>query len=358
MEFSDTTSKFNDPKCSESGMSLAEFSAPDFLVPGDLVAIIATARFVTQEDLNEAKSCLERWGFRLILGQSIGVKHHQLAGSDTARAQDLQWALDHPEVKAIWCARGGYGTIRILDRVNFEGLKQYPKWVIGYSDVTALHARIQKLGWASLHAQMPLALGEKTSETSRTIEQALKGINYIIEWPIQVTQIYEDDGPQGSDQSINKLREQGAKSTNDQTVKTRPGEVIAPVIGGNLSLIYSLQGSEEAPDTRGKILFIEDLDEYLYHIDRMIYSLKRSGMFKGLAGLIVGGMSDMKDHEIPFGYDPYQIIWAAVAEESFPVVFDAPMGHLTDNRALPLGRLCTLKVTPTEAKIQVHGKTQ
>ncbi|MDB2463899.1 LD-carboxypeptidase [Flavobacteriaceae bacterium] len=324
----------------------AEFSSPDFLVPGDLVAIIATARFVSQEDLNEANSCLDRWGFRVIFGQSIGVKHHQLAGSDTARAQDLQWALDHPEVKAIWCARGGYGTIRILDRVNFEGFKQYPKWIIGYSDVTALHARIQKLGWASLHAQMPLALGEKTAETSRTIEQALKGINYIIEWPIQVTQIYKDDGSQG------------AKSTNDQTVIMRPGEVTAPVIGGNLSLIYSLQGSEEALITRGKILFIEDLDEYLYHIDRMMYSLKRSGMLNGLAGLIVGGMSDMKDHEIPFGYDPYQIIWAAVAEETYPVVFDAPMGHLKDNRALPLGRLCALRVTPTEAKIQVHGKTQ
>lgn len=324
----------------------AEFSSPDFLVPGDLVAIIATARFVSQEDLNTAKSCLDRWGFRVILGQSIGVKHHQLAGSDTARAQDLQWALDHPEVKAIWCARGGYGTIRILDRVNFEGFKQYPKWVIGYSDVTALHARIQKLGWASLHAQMPLALGEKTAETSRTIEQALKGINYIIQWPIQLRKIYEDDGPQG------------ARFTNDQTLMMRPGEVTAPVIGGNLSLIYSLQGSEEALITRGKILFIEDLDEYLYHIDRMMYSLKRSGMLKGLAGLIVGGMSDMKDHEIPFGYDPYQIIWAAVAEETYPVVFDAPVGHLKDNRALPLGRPCTLRVTPIEAKIQVHGKTQ
>ncbi len=324
----------------------AEFSSPDFLVPGDLVAIIATARFVSQEDLNAAKSCLDRWGFRVILGQSIGVKHHQLAGSDTARAQDLQWALDHPEVKAIWCARGGYGTIRILDRVNFEGFKQYPKWVIGYSDVTALHARIQKLGWASLHAQMPLALGEKTAETSRTIEQALKGINYIIEWPIQLRKIYEDDGPQG------------ARFTNDQTLMMRTGEVTAPVIGGNLSLIYSLQGSEEALISRGKILFIEDLDEYLYHIDRMMYSLKRSGMLKGLAGLIVGGMSDMKDHEIPFGYDPYQIIWAAVAEETYPVVFDAPVGHLTDNRALPLGRPCTLRVTPTEAKIEVHGKTQ
>jgi len=310
---------------------------PDFLLPGDLVAIIATARFVSYEDLDLAKTYLKNWGFRVVFGQSIGAKFHQLAGSDTARAQDLQWALDHPEVKAIWCARGGYGTIRILDEVNFEGFTKYPKWIIGYSDVTALHARIQHLGWASLHGQMPLALGEKSQATSETIKQALTGEHYTIEWPLMAN---------------------ASISHANQNAMMRTGRVTAPVVGGNLSLIYSLQGSADALDARGKILFIEDLDEYLYHIDRMMYSLKRSGMLKGLAGLIVGGMTDMKDHEIPFGYDTCQIIWAAVAQESYPVVFDAPIGHLKDNRALPLGLPCSLTVTPEQAKIEVHGKTQ
>lgn len=309
------------------------FSSPEFLAQGDLVAIIATARFVSEEDLIEAKACLLRWGFRVVLGQSIGAKHHQFAGSDTARAQDLQWALDHPEVKAIWCARGGYGTIRILDEVNFNGFTKHPKWIIGYSDVTALHARVQKLGWASLHAQMPLALGEKSAATAQTIEQALTGTYFTIEWPV-------------------------APISPHETLFRRTGAVTAPVVGGNLSLIYSLLASEDAIDARGKILFIEDLDEYLYHIDRMMHALKRSGMLQNLAGLIVGGMTDMKDHEIPFGYDPYQIIWDAVKEESYPVVFDAPIGHLPDNRALPLGLPCTLMVTPDKAEIRVHGTAQ
>ncbi len=341
MEFKDKTSKFNDPKFSESQISAgfrsasaspAKSSSPDFLVPGDLVAIIATARFVTEEDLIEAKACLLRWGFRVVLGQSIGVKHHQFAGSDTARAQDLQWALDHHEVKAIWCARGGYGTIRILDQVNFEGFNRHPKWVMGYSDVTALHARLQKLGWASLHAQMPLALGEKSEATAQTIGQALMGQSYTVAWPVT--------------------------SRKAETLTMRIGAVTAPVVGGNLSLIYSLLGSEDSLDTRGKILFIEDLDEYLYHIDRMIHALKRSGMLRNLAGLIVGGMTDMNDHAIPFGYDTRQIIWAAVAGESYPVVFDAPIGHLPDNRALPLGLPCTLTVTSDKAEIRVHGAAQ
>ncbi|HBB49253.1 MAG TPA: LD-carboxypeptidase, partial [Flavobacteriaceae bacterium] len=244
-----------------------------------------------------------------------------------------KWALDHPKVKAIWCARGGYGTIRILDEVNFKGFKQHPKWVIGYSDVTALHARLQNLGWASLHGQMPLALGEKTQATAQTIEQALTCNIYSIEWPV-------------------------VNSGCDGTLITRTGQVTAPVVGGNLSLIYSLLGSQDAIPTRGKILLIEDLDEYLYHIDRMIYALKRSGMLEGLAGLIVGGMTDMKDQEIPFGYDPYQIIWAAVAHEAYPVVFDAPIGHLADNRAIPLGLPCTLTISPDKAEIMVHGKAQ
>ena len=322
--------------------SALKFSRPDFLSPGDLVLLVATARFVSEADLRQAQSYLTGWGFRVIFGQSIGVKHHQLAGTDSARAQDLQWALDHPEAKAIWCARGGYGTIRILDQINFERFTRNPKWLIGYSDVTALHARLQNLLWASIHAQMPLAIGEKSKATAQTIEQALTGEHYTIEWPHQY-----------------QLRtSETAISRTDQKAMIRIGQAKAAVVGGNLSLIYSLLGSQDALDTKGKILFIEDIDEYLYHIDRMMHSLKRSGMLRDLAGLIVGGMTDMKDHDIPFGQSAHEIIWAAVAEESYPVVFDAPIGHLTDNRALPLGLPCSLTITQDKAKIQVHGKSQ
>lgn len=309
---------------------------PDYLTHGALVAIIATARFVSEKDLSQAKDCLSRWGFRVVLGQSIGAKHHQFAGSDTARAQDLQWALDHPEVKAIWCARGGYGTIRILDQVNFDEFHKYPKWIMGYSDITALHARLQNIGWVSLHAQMPLAMEQKSPQTAQTIKQAISGHNYTIAW---------------------SLSQVDSRSTGTVS-KIRTGRIKAPVVGGNLSLIYSLQGSQDAIAARGKILLIEDLDEYLYHVDRMMYSLKRSGMLQGLTGLIVGGMTDMNDHNIPFGYDAKEIIWSAVAEESYPVVFDAPIGHLSDNQAIPLGLPCTLSVTQDKAEIQVHGTAQ
>lgn len=305
---------------------------PDFLSPGALVAIVATARWVEKKDLKYAEELLLQWGFKVVFGQSIGAKHHQLAGDDHSRAQDLQWALDHPEIKAIWCAKGGYGTIRILDKLSFDEFFLHPKWIVGYSDITALHAELHRLGWASIHGQMPLALRQKSEETALTIRRALCGETYAIRWPI-------------------------LEPSEDFSIE-------APIVGGNLSLIYSLLGSESsfhgssAASTQGKILFIEDLDEYLYHIDRMMHSLKRSGMLRGLKALVVGGMTQMKDHDIPFGYDPKAIILAAVAGQSYPVIFDAPVGHQKDNRALPFGLPCRLTLKSGQAKMEFYGPAQ
>jgi len=302
---------------------------PEFLSPGDLVAIVAPARWVNKRDMKYAKQLLLQWSFKVIFGQSVGARHHQFAGHDGLRAQDLQWALDHPDIKAIWCARGGYGTIRILDQISFEGFLKHPKWILGYSDITALHAELHKLGWASIHAQMPLAIEEKTLKTKQSIRKALTGEPYEIIWE--------------TSNSLGNFRMQGI------------------IFGGNLSLIYSLLGSSSSiqglglNETQGKILFIEDLDEYLYHIDRMIYSLKRSGILNGLSALVVGGMTQIKDHNVSFGYSAKEIILDAVSEESYPVVFDAPVGHLNDNRALTLGLPCSLTVKSGQAKINFYG---
>ncbi|MCW9037202.1 LD-carboxypeptidase, partial [Altibacter sp.] len=239
---------------------------------------------------------------------------NQFAGNDEIRAADLQRALNDPSVKAIWCARGGYGTVRIIDSLDYSAFKKNPKWIIGYSDITVLHSHIHKMGIETLHAQMPLNI-EKRSEASRqSIREVLFGKEYSIAY--------------ASEESLN-----------------RPGRAKAQLVGGNLSILYSLCGSASAIDTLDKILFLEDLDEYLYHIDRMLQNLKRNGMLGHLAGLIVGGMSDMNDNSVPFGQTAEEIIREAVSEYDYPVCFNFPSGHIEDNRALVLGREVDLVIT-------------
>jgi muramoyltetrapeptide carboxypeptidase len=215
-------------------------------------------------------------------------------------------------VKAVLIARGGYGTMRIIDAMDFSSFKKNPKWVIGYSDVTVLHQHInQNFGIQSLHATMAFSFS-KNEEATESIRKAIFGeeLNYTI-----------------------------------PTAKhNRKGECEAELVGGNLSLIYALNGSKSDIDTRGKILFIEDLDEYLYHIDRMMISLKRSGKLDGLKGLVIGGMSDMRDNAIPFGKTAEEIVAEAVAEYEFPVCFKFPAGHIDRNLALYMGRNARLTV--------------
>ena len=286
---------------------------PPYLKEGDTVVIIATARKISDEELNPTIAILNSWGLKAQLAPNLFKSHHQFSGSDEERTQDLQWALDHKVAKAILVARGGYGTLRIIDNVSFEGFKQNPKWLIGYSDVTVLHSHLQNMGYASLHATMPVNF-LKHEEATLSIWQLLchDRIDYNI-----------------PPHPLNK-----------------PGSTEAVVVGGNLSLLYALSGSASEVDFDGKILFIEDLDEFLYHVDRMMLQLKRSGKLKNLAGLIVGGMSEMKDNSIAFGMNAEEIIAETVQEYGYPVCYNFPAGHIDENMALYLGKTAQLEVGP------------
>ena len=296
---------------------------PEFLKKGDRVAIVCTARKFTREDAQPAIDLLESWELQAVLGNTIGLDNHQLGGSDEERAADLQKMMDDPEIKAIWIARGGYGTVRIIDRIDFSNFIKNPKWMIGFSDITVLHSHLNTLGVQSIHGMMPFSVPTTAEISKETLHNALfgKSTNYTI-----------SSSPQN---------------------KTGVGK--GALVGGNLSIIYSLLGSKSSIDTKGKILFLEDLDEYLYHIDRMFYNLKRNGYFEHLNGLIIGGMTDMHDNSIPFGYDAQQIILEICKEYDFPICFDFPAGHLTENRALIFGKNVTLDVSKNNVTLNFDG---
>lgn len=288
---------------------------------GDTVAIVATARKISMEEIQTAVNLLESWDLNVAIGKTIGVESHQFAGSDAFRVSDFQEMLDDPNIKAIWCARGGYGTVRIIDQLDFTAFKKHPKWIVGYSDVTVLHSHLHNLGFESLHAPMPVDIGKQSESAVSSLKKAMFGEKFRINY-------------------------------DSQEALTRQGFGKGQLVGGNLSMLYSLCGSPSAINTKGKILFIEDLDEYLYHIDRMMQNLKRNGYFENLKGLIVGGMNDMRDHTEAFGFkseNPYgktakEIIAEVVSDYDFPVCYDFPAGHIKGNHALILGREISLEV--------------
>lgn len=284
---------------------------PAYLKHGDKVAIIATARKISQEELQAAVGFLESYGLSVVFGKHLFAVDNQYAGSDRQRAEDLQWALDDGEIKAVLMARGGYGTVRLMDSVTFNGFLEHPKWLVGYSDITVLHSIVHGHGVETLHATMPINF-YKDEEATRSLMQALMGgLSYTTAAPHPLNRI---------------------------------GKAIGEMVGGNLSLIYSLSGTKYDIGTAGKILFIEDLDEYLYHIDRMMMQLKLSGKLENLAGLVVGGMTDMKDNLVPFGKTAEEIIFDAVKEYHFPVCFHFPAGHIDKNMALYMGRKTKMEV--------------
>ena len=293
---------------------------PDYLKKGDTVAIVSTARKISSDQIIAAIKLLEKWGLNVVIGNTIGSEENQFAGNDEARINDFQQLLNNPKVKAIWCARGGYGTVRIVDKLDFSEFKKHPKWIIGYSDITVLHSHIHNLGIETLHATMPINIEKSSKLSIETLKKSLFGKNLSYE-------ISADE-------------------------KNKLGNAEGEIVGGNLSVLYSLLGSNSSIKTDGKILFIEDLDEYLYHIDRMCMNLKRNGYFNNLKGLVVGGMSDMHDNEIPFGKTAEEIILDCVSEYDFPVVFNFPAGHLDDNRALILGRKIELNVNPEKTTLK------
>tara|TARA_R110002050_G_scaffold80106_2_gene171433 strand:+ start:660 stop:1571 length:912 start_codon:yes stop_codon:yes gene_type:complete len=286
--------------------------SPKFLKKGDTLRIIATARKVSAEELGPAIEKLEEWGLKVVLGKNIFAQENQFAGSDKQRAEDLQEALDDENCAAILCARGGYGTVRIIDAISWNKFIESPKWIIGYSDVSVLHNSLQNINFASLHAPMPLEFAKNTSESIALLQDALLGKAYQIK--------------------------AAAHPFN------RPGKVEGEIIGGNLSMLYSCLGSPTALNTAGKILFIEDLDEYLYHIDRMLYNLTRNGYFANIKALIIGTMSDMNDNSIPFGESAETIIARHARNFDFPLAFGFPIGHSNHHFPLVFGEKVTLEV--------------
>lgn len=296
---------------------------PPALQRGDTVALAAPARWVTPEQVEPAVRVLEGWGLRVLIPDGLFARDGQLAGSDSHRAALFQRLLDDPSVRAIVCARGGYGTVRIVDRLDWSAFAQSPKWVVGFSDATVLHSHIHtRLGIATLHATMP-ALFPDDYDDDPDSPSFNPAVTTLGEWLFGRKPHYQWQSDR----------------------LARPGRAKAPVVGGNLSVLYSLCGSPSALDTRGKILLLEDLDEYLYHIDRMMQNLLRNGMLDRLAGLVVGGMTQMHDNSVPFGEEAYDIIRRTVAPFGYPVAFHAPFGHdEVNNLALPLGAMATLRV--------------
>jgi muramoyltetrapeptide carboxypeptidase len=289
---------------------------PPLLKKGDTVAIVSTARRVSIEDLQPGIDRLNSWGMKVETGKTLFASLNQFAGTDEQRSADFQNALDNPDVKIVWFARGGYGTVRIIDNIDWSGFKKNPKWLIGYSDVTVIHSHVHRhCGIETLHAPMIFTMKKISNAVAQSLEDALfaKPLQYSF--------------PEYFYSEMN-----------------RKGEAKSQLIGGNLSILYSMLGSQTDIDTKGKILFLEDIDEYLYHIDRMMMAVKRAGKLDGLAGLIVGGMTDMKDNKVRFNKTAEEIISEAVAEYSFPVLYGFPAGHTPDNRALIFGREVSMKV--------------
>ncbi len=287
---------------------------PPFLKRNDRVAIVATAKNFDPQELAFGIDTLKSWGLEVVLGNNIYNKFHQFAGNDQERLSDLQAALNDPTIKAIFCARGGYGTARIIDKVNFAHFVLNPKWVIGFSDITVLHCHLNNLGFQTIHATMPSLFGrqgyEKSVESLRTL---LFGNPGSIEIP--------------------KSRLQ------------RSGMAEGLIVGGNLTILHTLIGTPSEVNFENKILFIEDISENLYHHDRMMFHFKRTGKLKNLAGLVVGHFTDMNDNDVAFGKDAYQIIAETVSDYSYPVAYNFPVGHEAINLPVICGKMAKLNVS-------------
>lgn len=291
---------------------------PPYLKKGDTVAIVAPSGILKNKlgEVQQAQALLKRWGLHSVVGKHVFNQADHFAGTDDERCEDFQKALDDPKISAIWCARGGYGTVRVLDKLDYSKFKQKPKWVIGYSDITALHSQIHNEGVESLHAMMCVSLPKDESEIEASISTFK---NTIFGKPLSYTL-------KGS--TYNKV-----------------GSASGQLVGGNLTMLQTMLGSETSLDVSGKILFIEEIGEYKYHIDRMLQSLKRAGYFNTCKGVIVGDMTKLKKNTTLWGTSIEQLILDALADYDFPIAFNMPAGHEEDNRALILGRTIQLIVS-------------
>ncbi len=293
---------------------------PQRINVGDKIGIISTARKISFKELKPAIEILEIWGLKVILGNFLFESENQFSASVAKRAADLQKMINDDTIRAVLCARGGYGTVQIIDQIDFSILYNKPKWIIGYSDITILHSHLNQIGLATLHATMPINFSQNT-------EDALNSLH-------------------------NDLFNNSEKIINAPAHKfNRLGKVKAEIVGGNLSVLYSLIGSRSIVNTDHRILFLEDLDEYLYHIDRMIINMKRSGMFNNLKGMIIGAMNDMHDNIIPFGKTAEEIILEHVEEYNFIFCFGFPSGHIDGNRSLRLGVSSVLEINENSVNL-------
>ncbi len=283
------------------------------LEKADLISIVAPAKAIETDFVLFAKAYLESNGFRVIIGDHTLGRHHYFSGTDEERRSDFQAALDNPEVKAILCARGGYGSVRILDQIQWASQLRNPKWIIGFSDITVFHQRMQRFGIESIHSTMPLNFQENSPESLETLLAAARKQSYSIE----------------------------TATTKWNKFGTSQGELV----GGNLSILYSLLGTDDQIDFTGKILFIEDVGEQLYAFDRMLFAFKKAGIFDQIKGLVVGGMTGMKDTEPSSGLSIEQSILDHFEYSKIPICFQFPAGHVDDNRALVFGKSVQLTVS-------------
>lgn len=294
-----------------------------YLKKGDIIGIVCPAGFLSLEKATTCIETLKAWGYQVKIGKTLGSQFHYFSGTDSERAEDLQEMLDDKNVTAILCGRGGYGVSRIIDRLNFTKFKKYPKWLIGFSDITVLHAALNRnIKFASIHASMAGAFNDGGAENEyvKSIRKLLKGQLSNYTCPTH---------------SFNSL-----------------GKASGELIGGNLSLIVHMIGTPTAYQTKNKILFIEDLGEYIYHIDRMFLQLKRAGYLEGLAGLIIGGFTDINDTTVPFGMTVYETLREHLKEYKYPICFDFPVSHATQNFALKVGAMHQLLVGKTKVLLK------
>jgi muramoyltetrapeptide carboxypeptidase len=305
-------------------MSRRSVIFPPYLIKGDVVGVVCPAGFMPADKLSECVRVLnEIWGFRVKVGNTVGSQYQYFSGTDEERLADLQKMMDDPSVKAILCGRGGYGTGRIIDKINFRSFSKNPKWIIGFSDITVLHSHIlSRYHIASLHAPMANAFNKDgyLNEYVQSLRKALTG--------------------------------KAANYSASPHPFNHPGKSSGILVGGNLSLIAHLIGTPSEIETRGKILFLEDVGEYLYNIDRMFYQLKRSGKFKGLAGLVLGGFTDTKDTDTPFGKTVEEIIHDIVKEYKFPICYGFPVSHEKENYALKIGGKFSLSVMRNKVSLK------
>ena len=304
--------------------NLKSLIKPDYLKSGDTIAIIAPSGVLNNRNqaIENAKKLIIEWGLVPIIGNNIYKKNYHFAGNDKERFDDLQWAFDHKNIKAIWCARGGYGSIRIVDKLNFDQFKKHPKWLIGYSDITVLHNKLNNLGFETIHGMMAVNMEENQKEIIESIE-SLKNCLF------------------------GKLKSYHINNNK----YNRIGKSSGILVGGNLTLLASQLGSNSEIDTKNKILFIEEIGEYKYHIDRMLQSLKRAGFFDNCNGVIIGDMSEIKINSPSWGSSVNELIYDVLKPYKFPISFGIQSGHLKHNKSLIFGRNIDLDVKASKTII-------